>query len=66
MHSFPLAVHAALRFSSGWAAPSFFALCLGCLYLWFLVLRVPKLGEELAEAGLIIFIYHWTMVGHRA
>jgi len=38
------------RFSSGWAAPSFFALCLGCLYLWFLVLRVPKLGEELAEA----------------
>lgn len=39
------------RFSSGWAAPSFLALFLGCLYLWFVVLRIPKLGEELAEAG---------------
>lgn len=38
------------RFSSGWAAPSFLALFLGCLYLWFVVLRIPKLGEELAEA----------------
>eukprot|EP00913_Durusdinium_trenchii_P031377 g29377.t1 len=38
------------RFSSGWALPSFLAISLGCLYLWFIVLRVPKLGEELAEA----------------
>ena len=38
------------RFSAGWAAPSFLVLCLACVYLWFLVLRVPKLGQELAEA----------------
>ena len=24
-------------------------LCLACVYLWFLVLRVPQLGRELAE-----------------
>eukprot|EP00439_Symbiodinium_sp_Y106_P046453 s1280_g5.t3 len=37
------------RFSLGWAAPSFGALVLAALYLWFAVLRVPQFGRELDE-----------------
>ncbi|OLP83258.1 Tetratricopeptide repeat protein 1 [Symbiodinium microadriaticum] len=37
------------RFSLGWAAPSFLALVLAALYLWFAVLRVPQFGKELDE-----------------
>lgn len=36
----------ARRYTTGWAAPSFVALMLACVYIWKFVLRMPKLFKE--------------------